>query len=357
MLKKVVCLLVAIGVGFECNAGLFDGISGALNKVKSQASATLNSTVSKVKTKASNFASTAKSKASQTIASAKNAASSKASQALGGAKEKFGALKNKASETIASSKAAALGKVNSTLETVKGKVDLAKNKAASAVNSARGAALDVWNKVANEEKNTPEMAPEKTEEYPATPEKTEEYPATSVKKIDNCLPSEDAVRESKLIDLSEAELTDEDIPYLAHKLKSLANAGIEKVTLNLSNKAKGTNGLGIDELAQLFEELKAYPKFLSILDLSGNKIGDDGAVILLEYVKNFPMLEFLVMSDTAIGDYGASVMVSEIVKGELNLQMLDLSNNTIQNPAGLTEQLQEKGNILPDGLILSGNTP
>ena len=201
------------------------------------------------------------------------------------------------------------------------------------------------------------MAPEKTEEYPATPEKTEEYPATSVKKIDNCLPSEDAVRESKLIDLSEAELTAEDMPYLAHKLKSLANAGIEKVTLNLSNKAKGTNGLGIDELAQLFEELKAYPKFLSILDLSGNKIGDDGAVILLEYVKNFPMLEFLVMSDTAIGDYGASVMVSEIVKGELNLQMLDLSNNTIQNPAGLTEQLQEKGNILPDGLILSGNTP
>ena len=347
MLKKVVCLLVAIGVGFECNAGLFDGISGALNKVKSQASATLNSTVSKVKTKASNFASTAKSKASQTIASAKNAASSKASQALGGAKEKFGALKNKASETIASSKAAALGKVNSTLETVKGKVDLAENKAASAVNSARGAALDVWNKVANEEKNTPEMAPEKTEEYLAT----------SVKKIDNCLPSEDAVRESKLIDLSEAELTAEDMPYLAHKLKSLADAGIEKVTLNLSNKAKGTNGLGIDELAQLFEELKTYPKFLSILDLSGNKIGDDGAVILLEYVKNFPMLEFLVMSDTAIGDYGASVMVSEIVKGELNLQMLDLSNNEIQNPAVLTEQLQEKGNTLPDGLILSGNTP
>ncbi|MBR1480011.1 MAG: hypothetical protein IJ599_03905 [Alphaproteobacteria bacterium] len=346
MLKKVVCLLVAIGVGFECNAGLFDGISGAFNKAKSQASATLK-TVSKVKTKASNLASTAKSKASQTIASAKNAASSKASQALGGAKEKFGALKNKTSETIASSKAAALGKVNSTLETVKGKVDLAKNKAASAVNSARGAALNVWNKVADEEKNTPEMAPEEAVEYPAA----------SVKKIDSCLPSEDAVRESKLIDLSEAELTAEDMPYLAHKLKSLADAGIEKVTLNLSNKAKGTNGLGIDELAQLFEELKTYPKFLSILDLSGNKIGDDGAVILLEYVKNFPMLEFLVMSDTAIGDYGASVMVSEIVKGELNLQMLDLSNNEIQNPAVLTEQLQEKGNTLPDGLILSGNTP
>ena len=183
-------------------------------------------------------------------------------------------------------------------------------------------------------------------------EEISEYPEESVAKVDSFFPEKELVEKNKIINASGLSLTDADIPYVIHKLESISEAGVEKITLNLAN-----NQITVEGFAMIFEALKPYPKLISILNLSGNSFGDDGAILFAEYLKNFPMLNFIILSATDISGEGALALMSEIAKGNSEVQMLDLSNNKITGDHLdlIIEQLKSKEGLLGDGLILSGN--
>ncbi|MDR2666641.1 MAG: hypothetical protein LBB34_00790 [Holosporales bacterium] len=173
------------------------------------------------------------------------------------------------------------------------------------------------------------------------------------KKIDEIFEKMPNPQDTKMIDLRGHALTDEDMLYIAVCLEEFGKTGAEKYTLHFGNNELTASGVSI-----LMECLQACPKLSSILDISGNQIGDDGAAILADNIHNLA-INFLVLSNTRITGDGMLILLSAITKmGDTVLQMLNFSENNITN--GYWDLIvqhvsQFNEGFMRDGIDLSGN--
>ena len=156
------------------------------------------------------------------------------------------------------------------------------------------------------------------------------YPEEVVEKIDALLPDVDTIRVTKTINLSESNLTDDDIQYLIKRLSDLATDGVKKVFLLLRS-----NSLTIKGVTELLDGLKPHPQFLKGISLSSNPIGDEGAVSLASYLEYMPMLKYIYLSDTGITGDAALALIGVMSKlsnsdDGSNLRLVDLSHNKIE---------------------------
>ena len=136
------------------------------------------------------------------------------------------------------------------------------------------------------------------------------------------------------------------------KIPSLSEK-IEKITLKLSDNNFTNEGLKV-----LLDSLKSMPKLVSILDCSGNNIGDEGAMAIADSCQYLPLNHTIILSNCGISGMGILGVLSSIL--EINnsaYQYLDLSKNNIDpsyTPL-IIEKLQTiKENSFEDGINLSG---
>lgn len=194
------------------------------------------------------------------------------------------------------------------------------------------------------------------------------FSAEVITKVDSLFSGINSISSGMLLDLSNKALTDEEIAYIATvKVPLLLKQGIEKITLRLSHNASTNIGLKI-----LLDSLKAAPKLVSMIDYSGNKIGDEGAAAIAETLKNIPLLHTILLSDCGITGNGVLELLSSIAElKDYPYQGLDLSKNNIDPSFAplIIEKLQairddsfgdginlkETGMQIPEGTILPSN--
>ncbi len=181
---------------------------------------------------------------------------------------------------------------------------------------------------------------------------TSDFPNEVIEKIDSLFPDTEKIASGKIIDLSNKNLNDKDIAYIAAvKIPSLSEK-IEKITLKLSNNKFSNEGLKV-----LLDSLKTMPKLVSILDCSGNNIGDEGAMAIADSCQHLPLSHTIILSNCGISGTGILGVLSSIL--EINnsaYQYLDLSKNNIDPSYAplIIEKLQTiKENSFEDGVNIS----
>jgi hypothetical protein len=165
--------------------------------------------------------------------------------------------------------------------------------------------------------------------------------------------TKDLLQNTWIINLRGLEFVDEDIPYVAEYFEELAKFGLEKCTLDLSN-----NKLTAVGVSMLFEALQLCPNLVSILNVSKNQVGDEGATLLATNLHNLPTVTAYVISDAGITGDGILALLKAITEKRNFIQLFDLSGNKLTNDywqlvASQCEQLNEE--VLKDGLDLSKN--
>lgn len=88
------------------------------------------------------------------------------------------------------------------------------------------------------------------------------------------------------------------------------------------------NGLKAKECIVLVDSLQRHYSKLSILNLSKNKMGQDGAKHLAEAVKSMKVLSHLDLCFNEIGDAGISE-IAKSLKEYSQVEYLDISGNCI----------------------------
>lgn len=174
-----------------------------------------------------------------------------------------------------------------------------------------------------------------------------------IMKVDSLFPEAGEIASAKILDLSNKNLNDQDIAYIATvKMPTLLDQKIEKITLKLSNNNFTHEGLKV-----LLDSLKTTPKLVSILDCSGNNIGDEGAMAVADSCQQLPLNHTIILSNCGISGTGILGFLSSILDiNNSTYQYLDLSKNNIDpsyTPL-IIEKLQKvKENSFEDGINIS----
>ncbi|MDR3224076.1 MAG: hypothetical protein LBT03_00595 [Holosporales bacterium] len=178
------------------------------------------------------------------------------------------------------------------------------------------------------------------------------------KRVDTIFQDAGQIERTGLINAQQRDLTDVHMPYFVEKLEQLAQAtqagtsAFEKMTLNLSGNQ--ITAQGIDTL---IKKLQAYPRFISILGLAGNNIGDEGVTVLANGLKSMAFVKYIILSNTGITGDGALAIFSEIAKqSDSVFQMLDFSNNEITGDYWqliLDQVKMLRSGVLEDGITFS----
>ena len=177
------------------------------------------------------------------------------------------------------------------------------------------------------------------------------FPEDVIVKVDSLFPDNEKIISGKIINLSNKNLNDEDVAYIAMVKIPALSENIEKITLKLSNNNFTNEGLKV-----LLDSLKSMPKLVSILDCSENSIGDEGAMAIADSCKQLPLTHTIILSNCEISGTGILGVLSSIL--EINnsaYQYLDLSKNDIDPSYAplILEKLQTiKENTFEDGINL-----
>lgn len=190
-----------------------------------------------------------------------------------------------------------------------------------------------------------------TDELLVEDESNINFPEDVIVKVDSIFPDNEKIISGKIINLSNKDLNDEDIAYIAMVKIPALSENIEKITLKLSNNNFTNEGLKV-----LLDSLKSMPKLVSILDCSENSIGDEGAMAIADSCKQLPLTHTIILSNCGISGTGILGVLSSIL--EINnsaYQYLDLSKNDIDPSYAplILEKLQTiKENTFEDGINL-----
>lgn len=183
------------------------------------------------------------------------------------------------------------------------------------------------------------------------------FPTSVVAKIDKLIPSKDIVEQQRSISFEKQTLSDDDIPYLIDRLTKFASEDVKKVYLSFRECSLSLGGA-----LKILGSLKSYPQFVKGLIFSGNKLGDEGAISIISSLSNFPMLNYIFMSDMGISGDGAVAIISVINKMSqrsegTGLQLIDLSHNRISDEhiKQITSNWQDTKNSENIVLMLQGN--
>jgi len=173
-----------------------------------------------------------------------------------------------------------------------------------------------------------------------------------IMKVDSLFPEIDVIASVKILDLSNKGLNDQDIAYIATVKIPTLSEKVEKITLKLSNNNFTHEGLKV-----LLDSLKTMPKLVSILDCSGNNLGDEGAMAVADSCQQLPLNHTIILSNCGISGTGVLGFLSSILAiNNSTYQYLDLSKNTIDpsyTPL-IIEKLQKvKENSFEDGINIS----
>ncbi|CAF1063888.1 unnamed protein product [Rotaria magnacalcarata] len=119
------------------------------------------------------------------------------------------------------------------------------------------------------------------------------------------------------IDLSNLNLTDQDVPFINRKVIKKKKS----TTLSLANNKITPNGIQM-----LVDALKKNKNFTHLI-LSSNPIGDEGLKYITELVNNNQTLYHLSLNDTDITDRGIEMITSALGSNSASLRCLDLRSN------------------------------
>ncbi len=150
---------------------------------------------------------------------------------------------------------------------------------------------------------------------------------------------------------------------LDHADMDLSNLGIDDACLNdllpvfrvqenITSLNLSNNKIGDDGLANLLVDL--HGSQLQLLNLHKNPLTEASAVALGTYAQGHRALSTLILSDTMLGDRGTCVMMQHL-KQRSALWMLDLENTGIQAEGGACVFGVLEGEGLPKFLILNNN--
>ncbi|MDR0695609.1 MAG: hypothetical protein LBF56_02460 [Holosporales bacterium] len=346
---------VVIGIASGCASAL--NFSGLLGNVKSAASNAAQSVMNndQVKTAAASAAEKAKT-AVENKASSVSASQKKATQAEKAPEKTKDTAKAETSKAEVSTKSTdeKTSNSNSLFSSVLGKAtEVAKTAASStAADQIKAAALGAINNSTAANSNAAAPSAESAAQQQAAAaqrEKNQQIMAV----VDPIFAESDKIGKSQYIGAVGMNLTDEHMQYFVKKLVELSNAGVEKLTLNLSDNMFTAAGLSL-----LLDTLGKHVKLASILVFSRNKIGDDGAFLLAGALHKMPVLKYIILSDTGITGVGVYAIISTVVDKDCQVEMLDFSNNAISNEqlSPLFERLNAvKPSVLEDGIYLNNN--
>ncbi|CAF1112011.1 unnamed protein product [Rotaria sordida] len=135
---------------------------------------------------------------------------------------------------------------------------------------------------------------------------------------------------SENIDLSNMNLTDQDIPIIIKK-------GIKKKkprSLSLS-----TNKITADGIQMLVDVIKTN-KYLTHIFLSSNPIGDEGIKYIVELIRNNQNLHHLSLNDTGITDDGIRMITDVLASNSTSIRCLDLRSNQFITDSSIDSLLQ-----------------
>jgi hypothetical protein len=110
-----------------------------------------------------------------------------------------------------------------------------------------------------------------------------------------------------------------------------------------------------DVLARLESAVLGSARQLRAIDVSGNYIGDDGAMILARLLPQLPALVDVEAANNRIGDHGAKALAAALAMGGVALQELELERNEIGDAGATALFLALEGGGSLRELDLSGN--
>lgn len=306
---------------------------------------------------------------------------------VSGLKTQATELGNKAKQTVGSIKTNANSIINSTKEQAATSLSAVKKAASDAISSIDSSAKQNESSKLNEDSNEENVISESKTQNETLPEETSEelllddnillddtsfvsrdlnkstdellvenesninFPEDVIVKVDSLFPDNEKIISGKIINLSNKNLNDEDVAYIAMVKIPALSENIEKITLKLSNNNFTNEGLKV-----LLDSLKSMPKLVSILDCSENSIGDEGAMAIADSCKQLPLTHTIILSNCEISGTGILGVLSSIL--EINnsaYQYLDLSKNDIDPSYAplILEKLQTiKENTFEDGINL-----
>lgn len=306
---------------------------------------------------------------------------------VSGLKTQATELGNKAKQTVGSIKTNANSIINSTKEQAATSLSAVKKAASDAISSIDSSAKQNESSKLNEDSNEENVISESKTQNETLPEETSEelllddnillddtsfvsrdlnkstdellvenesninFPEDVIVKVDSLFPDNEKIISGKIINLSNKNLNDEDVAYIAMVKIPALSENIEKITLKLSNNNFTNEGLKV-----LLDSLKSMPKLVSILDCSENSIGDEGAMAIADSCKQLPLTHTIILSNCEISGTGILGVLSSIL--EINnsaYQYLDLAKNYIDPSYAplILEKLQTiKENTFEDGINL-----
>ena len=160
-------------------------------------------------------------------------------------------------------------------------------------------------------------------------EAEEKFPEEVISKIDKMFSSKEEIEKLKKISFEGYTIEEQDIPYLSKKMLLLAKEGLKKIALSFHGCT-----ISSKNIIALLDNIKSQPQFIYSMNLSGNSIGDDGAIAIASILDCFPMLKYIFMPNSDISGVGAVNLLSVCAKlsqgdGGTSLQLIDMSNNKI----------------------------
>lgn len=206
--------------------------------------------------------------------------------------------------------------------------------------------------ISSEELSDSKNKNEDSEDLALDDDMNSDFSEDVITKVDSLFPDDEKLTSGKILNLNNKNLNDEDIAYIAAVKIPALSENIEKITLNLSNNRFTHEGLKV-----LLDSLKTMPKLVSILDCSGNKIGDEGAMAIADSLQQRPLNHTIILSNCGISGTGILGFLSSI--SEINnstYQYLDLSKNNVDASYAplIIEELQKlKENSFEDGINIS----
>jgi hypothetical protein len=160
-------------------------------------------------------------------------------------------------------------------------------------------------------------------------------------------------RPGQFINASNLGLNDSDIRYFCLKLVKLSEQGYDKLSVDLSDNQITSSGV-----RRIFEISKDNPKLLAMLNMSGNNLGQDGAITIAEFIRFAPVMTRLHLSKTSITGEGMGIILKAVAdSGNTTLAHIDFSGNQV-SPEHIP-LLAEEGKFLEtealrDGMTISG---